>query len=160
MSVAGPVCRANHERWNPPRHPMTASCAKPSDRSRSPGIFCATLLRYYVQGTRQLDEPAVRALLQETGRGEPLMQTFLERYIAQGEQRGLQLGEQRGSAAVLLRQIERRFGPADEPLRAHCRRRCRHPADPVRAHPGRPDARRRTALNPIARETDEYDRPV
>ena len=42
------------------------------------------------------------------------MQTFIDRY---GEQRGLSLGEQRGSAAVLLRQIERPFGPPDEPLR-------------------------------------------
>jgi predicted transposase/invertase (TIGR01784 family) len=65
-----------------------------------------SLLRYYVQGTRQLDERAVRALLQETGRGEPLMQTFIERYIEQGEQRG--------SAAVLLRLIERKFGSPSE----------------------------------------------
>jgi predicted transposase/invertase (TIGR01784 family) len=72
-----------------------------------------SLLRYYVQGTRQLDEPAVRAILLETGRGEPLMQTFIERYIEQGEQRGKQLG----SAAVLLRQIERKFGSPSETVR-------------------------------------------
>lgn len=40
------------------------------------------------------------------------MQTFTERDIQQGEQRGRQLG----SAAVLLCQIERCFGPSDEPL--------------------------------------------
>ena len=41
------------------------------------------------------------------------MQTFIERYIEQGEQRG----EQRDSAAVLLRQIERKFGSPSETVR-------------------------------------------
>ena len=34
------------------------------------------------------------------------MQTFIDKYIAQGVQQGLQQGE----TAVLLRQIERKFG--------------------------------------------------
>jgi len=42
------------------------------------------------------------------------METFIDRYIAKGEQ----LGEQRGEAKMLLRQIERKFGPASEPIRA------------------------------------------
>jgi predicted transposase/invertase (TIGR01784 family) len=72
-----------------------------------------SLLRYYVQGSGRLDEPEVRALLQESQTGEPLMQTFIDRYIAQGEQRG----EQRGRATMLLRLIERKFGPPSEPMR-------------------------------------------
>jgi hypothetical protein len=39
--------------------------------------------------------------------GEP--QTFIDRYIAQGEQRG--------EAKILLRQIERKFGPPSETVR-------------------------------------------
>jgi len=37
------------------------------------------------------------------------METFIDRYIAQGEQRG--------EAKMLLRLIERKFGPASEPIR-------------------------------------------
>ena len=35
------------------------------------------------------------------------METFIDRYIAQGEELGEQRGEQRGEAKMLLRQIER-----------------------------------------------------
>jgi predicted transposase/invertase (TIGR01784 family) len=73
-----------------------------------------SLLRYDVQGTRRLDEQDVRTLLIEHRPGEPLMQTFIEKYIEQGEQRG----EQRGEAKMLLRLIERKFGPPSEPVRA------------------------------------------
>jgi len=38
------------------------------------------------------------------------MQTFLDRYIEQGVERG----KQQGDAAFLLRQIERKFGPPSE----------------------------------------------
>ncbi len=72
-----------------------------------------SLLRYYVQGTQQVDEGDVRALLQQTSTGEPIMQTFIDRYIEQGRQEGMQAGE----AAVLLRQIERKFGPPSEAVR-------------------------------------------
>ena len=41
------------------------------------------------------------------------METFIDRYIAQGKQ----LGEQRGEAKMLLRQIERKFGPPSETVR-------------------------------------------
>ena len=37
------------------------------------------------------------------------METFIDRYIAQGEQRG--------EAKILLRQIERTFGPPSETIR-------------------------------------------
>ncbi len=42
------------------------------------------------------------------------METFIDRYIAQGEQRGKQIGE----AKMLLRLIERKFGTPSEPIRA------------------------------------------
>lgn len=76
-----------------------------------------SLLRYYVQGTRRLDEQDVRALLQNTQSGEPLMQTFIDKYIEQGLQQGLQQGERRGEATMLLRLLERKFGPPSEPVR-------------------------------------------
>ncbi len=72
-----------------------------------------SLLRYYVQGTGRLDETQIRRLLEQTLSGEPLMETFIDRYIAQGEQRG----EQRGEAKILLRLIERKFGPPSETVR-------------------------------------------
>lgn len=46
------------------------------------------------------------------------MQTFIDRYIEQGLQQGLQKGERRGEATMLLRLIERKFGPPSEPVRA------------------------------------------
>jgi predicted transposase/invertase (TIGR01784 family) len=76
-----------------------------------------SLLRYYVQGTGRLDETQVRRLLEQTLSGEPLMETFIDRYIAQGEQLGEQRGEQRGQAKTLLHLIERKFGPPSEPIR-------------------------------------------
>ena len=51
-----------------------------------------SLLRYYVQGTGRLDETQVRRLLEQTLSGEPLMETFIDKYIAQGKQLGEQLG--------------------------------------------------------------------
>lgn len=45
------------------------------------------------------------------------MQTFIDRYIEQGLQQGLRQGERRGEAAMLLRLIERKFGPPSEPVR-------------------------------------------
>jgi hypothetical protein len=66
-----------------------------------------------LQGTGRLEERDVRALLQTMPIGEPIMQTFIDKYIAQGMQQGVQQGE----TAVLLRQIERKFGPPSEPVR-------------------------------------------
>jgi hypothetical protein len=68
-----------------------------------------SLLRSYVQGTGRVDEPAVRALLQQTSAGDPIMQTFIDRYIEQGRQQG--------QAAVVLRLIERKFGPPTADIR-------------------------------------------
>jgi len=76
-----------------------------------------SLLRYYVQGTQSLNEQDIRALLQNTSTGEPLMQTFIDRYIEQGLQQGLQQGERRGEATILLRLLERKFGPPSESVR-------------------------------------------
>jgi hypothetical protein len=45
------------------------------------------------------------------------METFIDRYIALGEQRGEQRGEQHGRATTLLHLIERKFGPPSEPIR-------------------------------------------
>jgi hypothetical protein len=80
-----------------------------------------SLLRYYVQGTQRVDEGDLRALLQQTSTGDPIMQTFIDRYIEQGRlqglQQGIEQGRHQGEAAVLLRQIERKFGPPMESVR-------------------------------------------
>jgi predicted transposase/invertase (TIGR01784 family) len=76
-----------------------------------------SLLRYYVQGTGRVDEPEVRELLQQTPSGDPIMQTFIDRYIEQGRQQG--------EAALVLHLFERKFGPAQRGrARAHLGRRC------------------------------------
>jgi len=93
-----------------------------------------SLLRYYVQGTKRIEEDEVRELLQQsTNTGDPIMQTFIDRYIEQGVQQGkqqgvqegmqegmqqgMQQGVQQGRADMLLRQIERRFGPPSDQVR-------------------------------------------
>jgi len=68
-----------------------------------------SLLRYYVQGTQRVAEDDARRLLQQTAPGDPIMQTFIDRYIEQGKRQG--------EAEVLLRLLERKFGPADARLR-------------------------------------------
>jgi flagellar biosynthesis/type III secretory pathway protein FliH len=53
------------------------------------------------------------------------MQTFIDRYIEQGREQGLEQGLeqgreqglQQGAATMLLRQIERKFGPPDPAVR-------------------------------------------
>jgi predicted transposase YdaD len=45
------------------------------------------------------------------------METFLDRYRAEGRQEGRQEGRREGEAAVLLRLIERKFGPPGEAVR-------------------------------------------
>ena len=72
-----------------------------------------SLLRYFVQGTQRVDEPTVRALLQQTSTGEPIMQIFIDRYIEQGINQGQRLGE----ATAVLRLIERKFGPPSDSVR-------------------------------------------
>ncbi|WP_295587793.1 hypothetical protein [uncultured Lamprocystis sp.] len=68
-----------------------------------------SLLRYYVQGTQRVDEQDVRLLLQQTRTGNPIMQTFIDRYIEQGIEQG--------AANVLLRQITKKFGLPSESVR-------------------------------------------
>ncbi len=72
-----------------------------------------SLLRYYVQGTQRVAEDDARQLLEQTSPGDPIMQTFIDRYIEQGREQGKRQGE----AEFLLRLIERKFGPADARLR-------------------------------------------
>jgi predicted transposase/invertase (TIGR01784 family) len=89
------------------------------------------ILRYYVQATQRLDEKDIRALLATMSTGDDWMQTFIDRYFEQGRQQGLEQGRQQGleqgrqqgleegveqgrqqgEAALLLRQLERKFGP-------------------------------------------------
>ena len=84
-----------------------------------------SLLRYYVQGTQRVAEDDARRLLQQIAPGDPIMQTFIDRYIEQGirqgmEQgieQGIEQGKRQGEAELLLRQLERKFGPASATLR-------------------------------------------
>ncbi|MBK5929958.1 Rpn family recombination-promoting nuclease/putative transposase [Halochromatium salexigens] len=76
-----------------------------------------SLLRYYVQGTQRVEESDARRLLEQTAPGDPIMQTFIDRYIEQGREQGIEQGERKGEAKLLLRQMERKFGPTDARLR-------------------------------------------
>jgi hypothetical protein len=59
--------------------------------------------------------------LQQTSTGEPIMQTFIDRYIEQGINQGisqgLDQGQRLGEATALLRLIERKFGPPSDSVR-------------------------------------------
>jgi hypothetical protein len=72
-----------------------------------------SLLRYDVQGTQRVDEDDARRLLEQTAPGDPLMQTFIDRSIEQGREQGIEQGERKGEAKLLLRLMERKFGPTD-----------------------------------------------
>jgi hypothetical protein len=52
---------------------------------------------------------------------DELMSTFAERFRAEGWSQGMQVGMekgmQRGEVAILVRLLERKFGPVSEPLR-------------------------------------------
>jgi hypothetical protein len=91
---------------------LLALIAQIRDLNEATEILYA-LLHYYVQANSRLDEQEVRTLLHETQFGETLMQTFIDRYREEGRQDGWQKGE----AAVLLRQMERKFGPPGEAVR-------------------------------------------
>ncbi|QEP45225.1 DUF4351 domain-containing protein [Ectothiorhodospiraceae bacterium BW-2] len=60
------------------------------------------LLRYYVQATERVSETEAREALQTLPDGEPLMQTFIDKYV----QQGLQQGE----ANILIRLMQTKFG--------------------------------------------------
>ena len=66
-----------------------------------------SLLRYYVQATQRVDESTARDLLHASHQGASVMQTFIDRYREEGEQRGIEKGE----AKALLQLMERKFGP-------------------------------------------------
>jgi predicted transposase/invertase (TIGR01784 family) len=80
-----------------------------------------TLLHYYLSASTRLDDTELRTLLAESPLGDTAMQTLYERYRDQGRQEGRregrQEGRQEGEAAVLLRLIERKFGPPGEAVR-------------------------------------------
>ena len=99
-----------------PLRELLALIRQIGDQTQATEIL-STLLRYYVQVNTRLDEATVRTLLRETPSGDAIMQTFIDRYIEQGRQQGWQTGRQEGVANVLLRQIERKFGPPSESVR-------------------------------------------
>ncbi len=63
------------------------------------------LLRYVTQATGKFDEDDVRNIIKQTSMREDIMQTFIDKYISQGRQQGLQQ-----MAKIFLRQMEIRFG--------------------------------------------------
>ena len=87
-----------------------------ADARRLPPVYPIVLYH----GRRSWRAPRrfhVRTLLQQTSTGDPIMQTFIDGYIEQGRQQGIQQGRHQGEAAVLLRLIERKFGPPMESIR-------------------------------------------
>ncbi len=60
------------------------------------------LLRYYVQATERVSEADACKVLQMLPEGEPLMQTFIDKYR--------QEGRQEHGAAILYRLMQRKFG--------------------------------------------------
>lgn len=105
--------------------PLVALIGQVIERTTGLEILEA-LLRYYVTATERLDEDDVRALLQAIPEGEALMPTFIDHYIDQGRkqgvkqgiQQGVEQGVKQGEAAVLARQLARRFGPLSSQTRA------------------------------------------
>jgi hypothetical protein len=78
----------------------------------------------YIVSTVEMTAPVLTQALREASpdRWEAKMSTVAEDWIQHGEARGKQLGMTEGmtagKAALLLRLIERRFGPAPETVRA------------------------------------------
>ncbi|MCP4697504.1 MAG: DUF4351 domain-containing protein, partial [Gammaproteobacteria bacterium] len=64
------------------------------------------ILRYFVQVHPTLEEPMIQEALHHTG-DQTLMETFIDRYIREGREQGMQQGEQ----LLLRRLLIRRFGP-------------------------------------------------
>ena len=99
---------------------MLALIEQVQDRATALEIL-ESLLRYYVQGTGRIEECDVRALLQQTPTGDPIMQTYIDRYIEQGRQQGVtqgvEQGRRQGEAGMLLRLIDRKFGPPSQSVR-------------------------------------------
>lgn len=68
-----------------------------------------TLLHYYLSANARLDDAELRTLLTDTPMGDTTMQTLYERYREEGRRDG--------EAAVLLLQIESKFGAPSEAVR-------------------------------------------
>jgi hypothetical protein len=64
-----------------------------------------TLLRYYAQTNPVLDRQGIAAIVNEIPNGEAIMPTLAEQW------------EQQGEAKVLLRLIQRKFGPPTDSVR-------------------------------------------
>ena len=64
------------------------------------------LLRYVVRATEKFDERDITEIMEQSSMGEDIMKTFIDKYIGQGFDMGIQQGEVR----ILLRQMEARFG--------------------------------------------------
>jgi len=77
-----------------------------------------SLVGYYVQGTQRVDEHDVRVLLQQTPSGDPLMQTFIDRYIEQGRVQGQVQGWEQGRVQGWEQGIEQ--GKQQERRRSCC----------------------------------------
>ncbi|MBK1621766.1 hypothetical protein CKO42_25965 [Lamprobacter modestohalophilus] len=52
-----------------------------------------SLLRYDVKGPQRVEEDDARRLLEQTARGDPIMQTLIDRSIEQGREQGERNGE-------------------------------------------------------------------
>jgi len=94
--------------------------------ARSPTGLAAleAVLRYLTSATDAVDEPALRRALDEAfpAIGGTIMPTLAEKWMEQGRKQGIQQGIQQGhaegEAALLLRLLERRFGPLSSRHRA------------------------------------------
>jgi hypothetical protein len=85
-----------------------------------------TLLYYLTEGTGKLDEETLEAVLEDSGHGGNIMQSFLKKYydqgleqgvqqgIQQGVQQGMQQGVVQGEQLLLSRQLRKRFGELPE----------------------------------------------
>jgi len=86
--------------------------------ARSPTGLAAleAVLRYLTSATDAVDEPALRRALDEAfpAIGETIMPTLAEKWMEQGRkqgiQQGIQQGQAQGEAALLVRQLEHKFG--------------------------------------------------
>jgi hypothetical protein len=75
-----------------------------SDQTEATRIL-HTLLAYYAQANPVLDRQQIRAVVTEIPNGDTIMPTLAEQWVQEGETK------------VLLRQIERKFGPPSEAIR-------------------------------------------
>jgi predicted transposase/invertase (TIGR01784 family) len=72
-----------------------------------------TFLRYLVSASDAIDAEGLHHALEASlpGTGETLMPTLAEKWYEDGRQEGRQEGHTEGEAALLIRQLERKFGP-------------------------------------------------